>query len=114
MTFLLLAVIFLLGANWDEYARSQHNQEDSPHMVELMNTLSRNLRVPTDEIAVNGTQMKNGLMVKINNEIFRVEFNPDFSSYSLRRIYLIQLGDVYIAEYSEEKVWVYPYVTKKS
>ena len=85
MTFLLLAVIFLLGANWDEYARSQHNQEDSPHMVELMNTLSRNLRVPTDEIAVNG----NGLMVKINNEIFRVEFNPDFSAYSLRRIYLI-------------------------
>lgn len=23
------------------------------------------------------------------------------------------LGDVYIAEYSEDKVWVYPYVTKK-
>ena len=58
-------------------------------MVNFVNLLSQQKNVSIDSIYSNSVQFTDGIIVKINEQFFRVNLSADQNSYSLQEIGLI-------------------------
>jgi len=84
-----LFLLFISGVQYSEYTNSESAHSQSSQMVNFVNLLSRQKNVSIDSIYSNSVQFTDGIIVKINEQFFRVNLSADQNSYSLQEIGLI-------------------------
>ena len=86
---LLLLIVFSLGIHWDDYSKDQHYVEETSHMAGFINAFSTNMNVDKEQVMVNSLNLKNGMIVKVDENFYEIEFNPDYNAYEYKQIFLV-------------------------
>ena len=89
MIILSLIVVFFLGLEYQEYNRMKTYSEDSSRMAQFLYSFSSDHSVPSDQLAVNSLKIRNGMILKVSDAYYEVQFNPEFSTYTITRVYKV-------------------------
>lgn len=89
MIILFLIVVFFLGLEYQEYNRMKTYSEDSSRMAQFLHSFSSDRSVPSDQLAVNSSKIRNGMILKVSDAYYEVQFNPEFSTYTITRVYKV-------------------------
>lgn len=89
MVILSLIVVFFLGLEYQEYNRMKTYSEDSSRMAQFLHSFSADRSVPGEQLAVNSLKIRNGMILKVNDAYYEVQFNPEFSTYTITRVYTV-------------------------
>lgn len=89
MIILSLIVVFFLGLKYQEYNRMKTYSEDSSRMAQFLHSFSSDRSVPSDQLAVNSSKIRNGMILKVSDAYYEVQFNPEFSTYTITRVYKV-------------------------
>ena len=84
LVILSLVVVFFLGLEYQEYNRMKTYSEDSSRMAQS---------IPSEQLAVNSLKIRNGMILKVNDAYYEVQFNPEFSTYTITRVYKVSPTD---------------------
>ncbi|MGY3766682.1 DUF3290 family protein [Vagococcus vulneris] len=87
---LSLTIIFFVGIQVNDYEVGKLNQNNSSQMVGFLDKLAKNQHVKAIDLAVNSQSIRDEMIVKIGDDYYQVEMNPDLSSYKLEETFLIQ------------------------
>ena len=93
MIILSLIVVFFLGLEYQEYNRMKTYSEDSSRMAQFLHSFSSDRSVPSDQLAVNSSKIRNGMILKVSDAYYEVQFNPEFSTYTITRVYKVSTTD---------------------
>ena len=93
MVILSLIVVFFLGLEYQEYNRMKTYSEDSSRMAPFPHSFSTERSIPSEQLAVNSLKIRNGMILKVNDAYYEVQFNPEFSTYTTTRVYKVSLAD---------------------
>ena len=93
MVILSLIVVFFLGLEYQEYNRMKIYSEDSSRMAQFLHSFSSDRFVPSDQLAVNSLKIRNGMILKVSDAYYEVQFNPEFSTYTITRVYKVSPTD---------------------
>lgn len=85
----LLVLVFALGVQYSDYQSNQAKQSQSSQMVTFVKSVAKERSVAQEEIFVNGTQLADGVILKIGDEYYRVNLAFDQGSYTLERAHLL-------------------------
>ncbi|MGX7058706.1 DUF3290 family protein [Vagococcus humatus] len=93
---LLLLSLFLISLlQLNDYKQGKIHQNQSAQMVEFLDTVSTNLHIPTKQLAVNNTSLKDGMALQADKQqVYFVHFNEDFSAYSLEESFLTRQTEI--------------------
>lgn len=86
---LFLAVAFLGGMQWNDYNRSKSDAYATSRMVQFLRSLSTDVDVPVQEIRVNATNLRQGMLVDVRGTFYVVTFNADFTAFQYERTHLL-------------------------
>lgn len=86
---LLLIGIFLCGTNWDNFSRQRETTENTSKMTAFLDTFSDNMTLSKSDLAVNSLRLQNGMLVKVHDDYYRIDFTNDYTAYRINRVYLI-------------------------
>lgn len=86
---LSLIIVFFLGLEYQEYGRIKNYSEDSSRMAQFLHSFSNDRGVTEEQLAVNSLKVKNGMILKVNDAYYEVQFNPDFTTYTITRVYTV-------------------------
>ena len=89
MIILSLIVVFFLGLEYQEYNRMKTYSEDSSRMAQFLHPFSSDRSVPSDQLAVTSLKIRNGMILKVSDAYYEVQFNPEFSTYTITRVYKV-------------------------
>ena len=89
MVILSLIVVFFLGLEYQEYNRMKTYSEDSSRMAQFLHSFSADRSVPSEQLAVNSLKIRNGMILKVSDDYYEVQFNPEFSTYTITRVYKV-------------------------
>ena len=93
MVILSLIVVFFLGLEYQEYNRMKTYSEDSSRMAQFLHSFSTERSVPSEQLAVNSLKIRNGMILKVSDTYYEVQFNPEFSTYTITRVYTVSPTD---------------------
>ena len=93
MIILSLIVVFFLGLEYQEYNRMKIYSEDSSRMAQFLHSFSSDRSVPSDQLAVNSLKIRNGMILKVSDAYYEVQFNPEFTTYTITRVYTVSPTD---------------------
>lgn len=85
----LLLIILLLGVQYTQYEQNQVYANDTSRIVTFLNSVKENQHLQADEIRVNSAKLTNGMILNIRNKYYQVNFNNDFTAYTLSEINLV-------------------------
>lgn len=89
MVILSLIVVFFLGLEYQEYNRMKTYSEDSSRMAQFLHSFSTERSVPSEQLA----KIRNGMILKVSDTYYEVQFNPEFSTYTITRVYKVSPTD---------------------
>ena len=90
---LSLIIVFFLGLEYQEYGRMKNYSEDSSRMAQFLHSFSADRGVDEGQLAVNSLKIRNGMILKVNDAYYEVQFNPEFSTYTITRVYKVSPTD---------------------
>lgn len=90
---LSLIIVFFLGLEYQEYNRMKTYSEDSSRMAQFLHSFSTDHAIPSEQLAVNSLKIRNGMILKVNDAYYEVQFNPEFSTYTITRVYKVSPTD---------------------
>lgn len=90
---LSLIIVLFLGLEYQEYNRIKIYSEDSSRMAQFLHSFSVDRSVPSEQLAVNSLKIHNGMILKVNDAYYEVQFNPEFSTYTITRVYKVSPTD---------------------
>ena len=93
MVILSMIVVFFLGLEYQEYNRMKTYSEDSSRMAQFLHSFSTEQSVPSEQLAVNSLKIRNGMILKVSDAYYEVQFNPEFSTYTITRVYKVSSTD---------------------
>lgn len=93
MVILSLIVVFFLGLEYQEYNRMKTYSEDSSRMAQFLHSFSTEQSVLSEQLAVNSLKIRNGMILKVSDAYYEVQFNPEFSTYTITRVYKVSSTD---------------------
>ena len=93
MVILSLIVVFFLGLEYQEYNRMKTYSEDSSRMAQFLHSFSTEQSVPSEQLAVNSLKIRKGMILKVSDAYYEVQFNPEFSTYTITRVYKVSSTD---------------------
>ncbi len=93
MVILSLIVVFFLGLEYQEYNRMKTYSEDSSRMAQFLHSFSTEQSVPSEQLAVNSLKIRKGMILKVSDTYYEVQFNPEFSTYTITRVYKVSSTD---------------------
>lgn len=85
----LLLIIFLLGVQYTQYEQNQVYANDTSRIVTFLNSIKDSQNVKSEDIMVNSKRLTNGMILSIQNKYYQVNFNNDFTAYTLSEINLV-------------------------
>lgn len=86
---LFLSLVFIIGVQFTNYSQGQSSISQSGQMVHFITQLAINEDTETKEISVNSTSLTDEMVIKLKNEYYQVDFNSDFSAYSLMKVHIV-------------------------
>ena len=93
MIILSLIVVFFLGLEYQEYGRMKNYSEDSSRMAQFLHSFSADRGVDEGQLAVNSLKVRNGIILKVSDAYYEVQFNPEFTTYTITRVYTVSPTD---------------------
>ena len=85
----------LLGIHVESYTKNHKDFSQSHVFVKFIESVATDAHVSPEEIMVNSTTLKDGIIVRYNEEDYTVHLNDDNNSYTLQRTHVID-HNVYI------------------
>lgn len=85
----------LLGIHVETYTKNHKDFSQSHVLVKFIESVATDTHVSPKEILVNSTTLKDGIIVRYNEEDYTVHLNNDNNSYTLQRTHVID-HNVYI------------------
>ena len=86
---LFLSLVFIIGVQFTNYSLGQSSISQSGQMVHFITQVAINEDTETKEISVNSTSLTDEMVIKLKNEYYQVDFNSDFSAYSLMKVHIV-------------------------
>lgn len=86
-----LVVLFtiLLGINVQDYMQSYRDVSQAQMLSKFFTSISIDHNVPVKDIVVNSTTLKDGMIVRFNEEDYTVHLGGDNNTYTLERTHVI-------------------------
>lgn len=85
----LLLLLLISGIQFSEYQQTQTKHSPFTQTEKVLKAIAKEKQVPLSELALNDTQLNNGVYVKVDHEIYLLEFTNNQDAYTLERIYLL-------------------------
>ena len=90
---LSLIIVFFLGLEYQEYGRVKNYSEDSSRMAQFLHSFSAERNIPEEQLAINSLKVRNGLILKVSDAYYEVQFNPEYTTYTTTRVYKVSPED---------------------
>lgn len=90
---LSLIIVFFLGLEYQEYGRVKNNSEDSSRMAQFLHSFSAERNIPEEQLAINSLKVRNGMILKVSDAYYEVQFNPEYTTYTTTRVYKVSPED---------------------
>ena len=91
----LILSLVLVGIQTEQYLDLSDQAAQSKQLVLFVKGVAQDQKISTDEILVNSTTLKDGIIVRFKDENYRVHLNEDNNSYTLERTHIID-HNVYV------------------
>lgn len=91
----LILSLVLVGIQTEQYFDLSDQAAQSKQLVLFVKGVAQDQKISTDEILVNSTTLKDGIIVRFKDEDYRVHLNEDNNSYTLERTHIID-HNVYV------------------
>ena len=91
----LILSLVLVGIQTEQYLDLSDQAAQSKQLVLLVKGVAQDQKISTDEVLVNSTSLKDGIIVRFKDENYRVHLNEDNNSYTLERTHIID-HNVYV------------------
>lgn len=90
---LSLIIVFFLGLEYQEYGRVKNYSEDSSRMAQFLHSFSAERNIPEEQLAINSLNVRNGMILKVSDAYYEVQFNPEYTTYTTTRVYKVSPED---------------------
>ena len=84
-----LSIIIFLGVQYSNYQLNQNQHSQSSQMVHFVEQVAQEKKVSPEKVYVNGTQLADGTIVKIDEVFYKMSLSTDQQSYTLQETYLL-------------------------
>lgn len=91
----LILSLVLVGIQTERYLDLSDQAAQSKQLVLFVKGVAQDQKISTDEVLVNSTSLKDGIIVRFKDENYRVHLNEDNNSYTLERTHIID-HNVYV------------------
>ena len=91
----LILSLVLVGIQTEQYLDMSDKASQSKQLVLFVKGVAQDQKISTDEVLVNSTSLKDGIIVRFKDENYRVHLNEDNNSYTLERTHIID-HNVYV------------------
>ena len=85
----LILSLVLVGIQTEQYLDLSDQAAQSKQLVLFVKGVAQDQKISTDEVLVNSTSLKDGIIVRFKDENYRVHLNEDNNSYTLERTHII-------------------------
>jgi hypothetical protein len=92
---IVVLTFILLGIQVESYKQNHRDFSQSHVLLKFIESVAIDNHISPDEVMVNSTTLKDGIIVRYNEEDYRVHLNIDNNSYTLERTHVID-HNVYI------------------
>ena len=86
---IFLSLLFVLGVQYSSYQMNQNQHSQSSQMVHFVEQVAQEKKVSPEKVYVNGTQLADGTIVKIDEVFYKMSLSTDQQSYTLQETYLL-------------------------
>ena len=91
----LVLSLALVGIQAEQYLQVSNQISQSQLLVKFIEGVATDQQISADEVLVNATNLKDGIIVRFNEEDYLVHLNDDNNSYTLERTHIIN-HNVYV------------------
>ena len=92
---IVVLTFILLGIQVEHYTQNNRDFSQSHVLLKFIESVATDYNVSPYNVLVNSTTLKNGIIVRYNDEDYTVHLNADNNSYTLERTHIIN-HNVYI------------------
>lgn len=92
---IVVLTFILLGIQVESYKQNHRDFSQSHVLLKFIESVAIDNHISPDEVMVNSTTLKDGIIVRYNEEDYRVHLNSDNNSYTLECTHVID-HNVYI------------------
>ena len=91
----LVLSLVLIGVQTEQYLQISNQMSQSQLLVSFIKGVAIDQGVAPSEVLVNSTSLRDGIIVRFNEEDYLVHLNADNNSYALERTHIID-HNVYV------------------
>ena len=92
---IMVFIFILLGIQVEQYTQNHRDFSQSHVLVKFIDSVATDAHISPNEVMVNSTTLKDGIIVRYNEEDYTLHLNDDNNSYTLERTHVID-HNVYI------------------
>jgi len=92
---IVVLTFILLGIQVEHYTQNNRNFSQSHVLLKFIESVATDYNVSPYNVMVNSTTLKDGIIVRYNDEDYTVHLNADNNSYTLERTHIIN-HNVYV------------------
>ena len=92
---IMVFIFILLGIQVEQYTQNHRDFSQSHVLVKFIESVATDAHISPKEVMVNSTTLKDGIIVRYNEEDYTLHLNDDNNSYTLERTHVID-HNVYI------------------
>lgn len=85
----VVLMFILLGIQVEDYMQNNQDFSQSQVLVKFIESVATDNDISSDDVLVNSTTLKDGIIVRYNEEDYTVHLNDDNNSYTLERTHVI-------------------------
>lgn len=86
---IVVLMFILLGIQVEDYMQNNHDFSQSEVLVKFIKSVATDNDLKAEDVLVNSTTLKDGIIVRYNKEDYTVHLNDDNNSYTLERTHVI-------------------------
>lgn len=86
---IVVLMFILLGIQVEDYMQNNQDFSQSQMLVKFIDSVATDNDISSDDVLVNSTTLKDGIIVRYNEEDYTVHLNDDNNSYTLERTHVI-------------------------
>ena len=86
---IVVLMFILLGIQVEDYMQNNHDFSQSQVLVKFIKSVATDKDLKPEDVLVNSTTLKDGIIVRYNKEDYTVHLNDDNNSYTLERTHVI-------------------------
>lgn len=86
---IVVLMFILLVIQVEDYMQNNHDFSQSQVLVKFIKSVATDNYLKPEDVLVNSTTLKDGIIVRYNKEDYTVHLNDDNNSYTLERTHVI-------------------------